>query len=61
MSKDDGFPTGAIINGRISIERLKNIYNFQCQAGSLNMCEDFIELERCFEHLCNCMEREIEL
>lgn len=43
-------PLGAIENGRAFAERLE-AYPFECQGGNLNMCSDWQELRRCFEHL----------
>lgn len=43
-------PMGAIENGRAFAERLE-AYPFECQGGNLNMCSDWQELRRCFEHL----------
>ncbi|MDM4190611.1 hypothetical protein [Klebsiella oxytoca] len=43
-------PLGAIENGRAFADRLE-AYPFECQAGNLNMCSDWQELRRCFEHL----------
>lgn len=43
-------PLGAIENGRAFAERLE-AYPFECQGGNLNMCSDWQELLRCFEHL----------
>lgn len=43
-------PLGAIENGRAFAERLET-YSFECQGGNLNMCSDWQELRRCFEHL----------
>lgn len=43
-------PMGAIENGRAFAERLE-AYPFECQGGNLNMCSDWQEFRRCFEHL----------
>ncbi len=43
-------PMGAIVNGRAFADRLE-AYPFECQGGNLNMCSDWQELIRCFEHL----------
>lgn len=43
-------PLGAIENGRAFADRLE-AYPFECQGGDLNMCSDWQELRRCFEHL----------
>lgn len=43
-------PMGAIVNGRAFADRLET-YPFECQGGNLNMCSDWQELIRCFEHL----------
>ena len=42
---------GAIVNGRIHIERLESLYGFECQGGPLANCDDWDGLKRCFEHL----------
>lgn len=47
----DDHPTGAIVNGRVCIERLEYTYNFECEAGPLAMCDDWQRLRQCFEHL----------
>ncbi|WP_205529866.1 hypothetical protein [Klebsiella pneumoniae] len=46
----DEVPLGAIENGRAFADRLE-AYPFECQGGNLNMCSDWQELRRCFEHL----------
>lgn len=43
-------PMGSIVNGRAFADRLE-AYPFECQGGNLNMCSDWQELLRCFEHL----------
>ncbi|WP_446905463.1 hypothetical protein [Citrobacter portucalensis] len=43
-------PLGAIENGRAFADRLE-AYPFECEGGNLNMCSDWQELRRCFEHL----------
>lgn len=43
-------PMGAIENGRAFADWLE-AYQFECQGGNLNMCSDWQELLRCFEHL----------
>ncbi|OCO64328.1 hypothetical protein AN690_0200710 [Citrobacter freundii] len=43
-------PMGAIENGRAFADRL-DAYQFECQGGNLNMCSDWQELRRCFEHI----------
>ncbi|BCU55133.1 hypothetical protein [Enterobacter kobei] len=43
-------PLGAIENGRAFADRLE-AYPFWCEGGNLNMCSDWQELRRCFEHL----------
>lgn len=43
-------PLGAIENGRAFADRLEN-YQFECEGGNLNMCSDWQEFRRCFEHL----------
>lgn len=42
---------GALENGRICIERLENIYEFSCVAGPLALCEEWLTLTRCFNHI----------
>jgi hypothetical protein len=48
--KKSEVPLGAIENGRAFADRLE-AYPFECQGGNLNMCSDWQELRRCFEHL----------
>ncbi|WP_390889410.1 hypothetical protein [Lelliottia wanjuensis] len=48
--KQEEIPLGAIENGRAFADRLE-AYPFECQGGNLNMCSDWQELRRCFEHL----------
>lgn len=43
-------PLGAIENGSAFADRLEN-YQFECEGGNLNMCSDWQEFRRCFEHL----------
>ncbi|MWF13632.1 hypothetical protein [Escherichia coli] len=43
-------PLGSIENGRAFADRLEG-YPFECEGGNLNMCSDWQELRRCFEHL----------
>lgn len=50
MALKSEVPLGAIENGRAFADRLE-AYPFECQAGNLNMCSDWQELRRCFEHL----------
>jgi hypothetical protein len=45
-------PLGAILNGRIYMDRLDG-YPFECEAGPLHLCDDWVELRRCFEHLAD--------
>lgn len=48
------YPAGAIVNGRIHIDRLESLhYNFECEAGPLRLCSDWDGLKRCFEHLAD--------
>ncbi len=42
---------GAIINGRTYADRLENDYRFECEAGPLRLCSDWVEFRRCFEWL----------
>jgi len=44
------FPLGAIANGRTHAERLQT-YGFECEGGNLELCTDWVEFVRCFEHL----------
>lgn len=48
--KESEVPLGAIENGRAFADRLE-AYPFECEGGNLNMCSDWQELRRCFEHL----------
>lgn len=48
--KQGEIPLGAIENGRAFADRLE-AYPFECQGGNLNMCSDWQEFRRCFEHL----------
>lgn len=41
---------GVIENGRAFADRLEN-HQFECEGGNLNMCSDWQEFRRCFEHL----------
>lgn len=43
-------PMGAIENGRVFADRLE-AYPFECEGGDLNMCSDWQEFRRCFDHL----------
>lgn len=43
-------PLGAIENGRMYVERIEQ-EGFECEAGRIDMCSDWQELRRCFEHL----------
>lgn len=45
------FPSGAIFNGRAHIDRLEHNYRFDCEAGPLEMCHDWLGLKACFECL----------
>lgn len=42
--------TGAIVNARTYADRLEQ-YGFECEAGPLSMCTDWMELRRCLERL----------
>ena len=42
---------GAIVNGRVYADRLEHDYKFECEAGSLHLCTDWVEFRRCFEWL----------
>jgi hypothetical protein len=44
------FPLGAIVNGHTFAERLEAT-DFACEAGKLDMCSDWVEFRRCFDHL----------
>jgi hypothetical protein len=50
-------PTGAIVNGRILIERLERDYKFECEAGALVNCVEWQDLVRCFNHLADYASR----
>jgi hypothetical protein len=54
---DADFPAGAIENGRVYIERLERDYQFNCEAGPLTLCSDWIELVRCFEYMADYLGR----
>jgi len=45
-------PLGAIINGRTHMDWLEG-YPFECEAGPLTLCTDWVELRRCFEYLAD--------
>ena len=42
---------GAIVNGRFYADRLEHDYKFECEAGPLHLCTDWVEFRRCFEWL----------
>jgi len=42
---------GAIVNGRVYADRLEHDYTFECEAGPLHLCNDWVEFRRCFEWL----------
>lgn len=42
---------GAIVNGRVYADRLEHDYKFECEAGPLHLCTDWVEFRRCFEWL----------
>jgi hypothetical protein len=42
---------GAIVNGRVYADRLEHDYRFECEAGPLHLCNDWVEFRRCFEWL----------
>jgi hypothetical protein len=42
---------GAILNGRVYADRLEHDYKFECEAGPLHLCNDWVEFRRCFEWL----------
>lgn len=48
--KESEVPLGAIENGRAFADRLE-VYPFECEGGNLNMCSDWQEFRRCFEHI----------
>ncbi len=48
--EDAGFPSGAIVNGRVLADRLE-AYPFESQGGDLRLCSDWVEFRRCFEYL----------
>jgi hypothetical protein len=45
------FPAGALHNGEAYAERLENIYDFECEAGPLRNCSEWVELRRCMQHV----------
>lgn len=44
-------PQGAIINGAAFADRLERAYQFECPAGPLVNCTDYVEFRRCFDYL----------
>ncbi|WP_372362855.1 hypothetical protein ACCQ10_09165 [Xanthomonas sp. NCPPB 1325] len=44
-------PQGAIVNGAAFADRLERDYQFECPAGPLVNCTDYIEFRRCFDYL----------
>jgi len=42
---------GAIVNGRVYADRLEHDYKFECEAGPLHLCADWVEFRRCFDWL----------
>ena len=42
---------GAVVNGRVYADRLEHDYKFECEAGPLHLCTDWVEFRRCFEWL----------
>ena len=42
---------GAIVNGRVYADRLEHHYKFECEAGPLHLCNDWVEFRRCFDWL----------
>lgn len=46
-------PTGAVINGRTLMDRLETGYSFDCEAGPLRLCSDWVGLRQCFEYLAD--------
>ena len=49
MGNIDDRPLGAVENGAVFMDRIERDYEFSCEAGSLNLCSDWIEFRRCFE------------
>lgn len=49
MGINDEVPIGAVENGAVFLNRIEQDYNFECDAGSIAICSDWIELRRCFE------------
>lgn len=45
-------PNGAIFNGNAYADRLET-YGFECEAGPLTNCNDWVEFRRCFNHLAD--------
>jgi hypothetical protein len=39
------------VNGRVYADRLEHDYKFECEAGPLHLCNDWVEFRRCFEWL----------
>ena len=42
---------GAVVNGRVYADRLEHEYKFECEAGPLHLCTEWVEFRRCFEWL----------
>jgi hypothetical protein len=51
VARDVDFPAGALHNGEAYANRLENIYDFECGAGPLRNCHEWIELRRCLSHI----------
>lgn len=48
MERFDNRPLGACENGAVFLDRLERDYQFDCEAGPLVLCSDWVELRRCF-------------
>lgn len=51
IGNDVEYPSGAIYNGQAFIDRLEQVYDFNCEAGPLRNCYEWMELRRCFDYL----------
>ena len=47
------FPSGALHNGEVYADRLENIYDFECEAGPLRNCTEWVELRRCMRYIAD--------
>jgi len=53
-------PTGAIENGREHLRRLREHYEFECEAGSLENCIDYSSAVHCFEVMAVSIRRQAD-